>query len=69
MADQELAVDEVNVGFDGAETEIEGIEERTRVLVIVVSEAVGQERSAISLTESNEGNKDKIDVRLQASAS
>jgi len=67
MADQELAFDQVNVRFDRAETESERIEERTLVLIIVVSEAGGQERSAIAFAERNEENNEEKEVRFQRS--
>ena len=36
MGDEEIAVDEVDVGLDAVEAVVEGVEQRTRVIVVVV---------------------------------
>jgi hypothetical protein len=44
MRDEELAVDEVNVGFNVAEAMIEGVKEGSGVKIIVVGMRVGKDR-------------------------
>lgn len=41
MSDEELTVDEVNIGFDAAESMIEGVEEWAIMFVIIMGMGAG----------------------------
>ena len=47
MSDEELTVHEINIGFDAAESMIERIQERARVLIIIMRMGAGQRDSGL----------------------
>lgn len=49
VTDEELVADEEDVGLDAAEAVVEGVEERARVLVVVVGVGAPQRPLAVSL--------------------
>jgi hypothetical protein len=46
VADEEVALDEVDVGFDAAKSLVEGVEERAGMFVIVVGVGAGERARA-----------------------
>jgi len=74
VTDEQLAIDQVKVSFHGGEAHFERIEERALVLVIIVREAIGDERcwfcaGTKAFTDDNQENERYKDASVQASAS